>query len=251
MADKKTFFGNLLAGAGNAITSGLFGLGSSLLTNKGAKSRQQLADANNIKFWNMQNEYNTPKAQMKRLEDAGLNPALIYGSGATNTGVAGSIAPSKPAPYNIKNPVPLQALMMQAQINNLNAGSKQKEADAAKTLGLTPNLISEAKSKSDIAAQKAIQQGVITGQITEQQQAKTESAMSKARMDAATATYQEAYTAFKINLIKAGIDPSGNVQTTLLKWFTNMFQKTKTKQNPVPTGGLDYRKYIPKNQYKG
>lgn len=39
-----------------------------------AQQRQQsLAD------WTMQNEYNSPQAQMKRLKDAGLNPNLIYG----------------------------------------------------------------------------------------------------------------------------------------------------------------------------
>lgn len=31
------------------------------------------------RFWNMQNEYNSPAAQMQRFKDAGLNPALIYG----------------------------------------------------------------------------------------------------------------------------------------------------------------------------
>ena len=49
----------------------------------------------------MQNEYNTPANQMKRLQDAGLNPNLIYGSGSANTGIAGGVAPSKPAPYNV------------------------------------------------------------------------------------------------------------------------------------------------------
>lgn len=81
-------------------------IGSSLISNVGAKQRQNLANRQNVEFWNMQNKYNTPKAQMERLKEAGLNPNLIYGSGQTNTGVAGSIAASKPAPYNIQNPVP-------------------------------------------------------------------------------------------------------------------------------------------------
>jgi len=33
----------------------------------------------NLAFWGMQNEYNSPAAQMQRFTDAGLNPALIYG----------------------------------------------------------------------------------------------------------------------------------------------------------------------------
>lgn len=32
-----------------------------------------------LAFWNMQNKYNTPAAQMQRYKDAGLNPNLIYG----------------------------------------------------------------------------------------------------------------------------------------------------------------------------
>lgn len=32
-----------------------------------------------LDFWNMQNEYNSPKAQMQRFKDAGLSPHLIYG----------------------------------------------------------------------------------------------------------------------------------------------------------------------------
>lgn len=31
--------------------------------------------------WNMNNDYNTPKMQMSRFKDAGLNPNLIYGQG--------------------------------------------------------------------------------------------------------------------------------------------------------------------------
>lgn len=44
----------------------------------------------NIEFWNMQNNYNSPQAQMARFQAAGLNPNLIYGQG--NSGNAGSIS---------------------------------------------------------------------------------------------------------------------------------------------------------------
>lgn len=45
--------------------------------------------------WNTQNKYNHPKEQMKRLQEAGLNPNLIYGSNAG--GAAGNAAPIQPA----------------------------------------------------------------------------------------------------------------------------------------------------------
>lgn len=50
--------------------------------------RLQRRDA--YQFWNDQNEYNSPKAQMQRFEQAGLNPHLIYGQG--NSGPAGAIS---------------------------------------------------------------------------------------------------------------------------------------------------------------
>lgn len=118
--------------------SGLLGLigavGSSLISNQGAKRRQMTADQQNVKFWKMQNAYNTPKQQMKRLQDAGLNPNLIYGSSA-NTGVAGSVSPSKPAPYNIQNPVPsmMQTALLTSQIDLQKSQAEKNRADANKT----------------------------------------------------------------------------------------------------------------------
>lgn len=41
---------------------------------------RQRADA--LMDWNLQNEYNSPAAQMQRLKDANLNPNLVYGNGA-------------------------------------------------------------------------------------------------------------------------------------------------------------------------
>lgn len=118
--------------------SGLLGLigavGSSLISNQGAKRRQQTADAQNVKFWKMQNAYNTPKQQMQRLQDAGLNPNLIYGSSA-NTGVAGSVSPSKPAPYNVQNPVPsmMQTALLTSQIDLQKSQAEKNRADAKQT----------------------------------------------------------------------------------------------------------------------
>lgn len=45
----------------------------------------------NVNFWNLQNEYNSPRAEMQRYKDAGLNPNLIYGN-SNSGGSAGSIA---------------------------------------------------------------------------------------------------------------------------------------------------------------
>lgn len=47
--------------------------------------------------YQMQNDYNSPTSQMKRLREAGLNPNLVYGNGNTSTAAAtvkSSTAPS-------------------------------------------------------------------------------------------------------------------------------------------------------------
>jgi len=40
---------------------------------------------NALEDWNRQNAYNHPSQQMQRLKEAGLNPNLVYGGGATTT----------------------------------------------------------------------------------------------------------------------------------------------------------------------
>lgn len=119
------------------IISGIGSLGSSLLSNIGAKSRQRLADNKNVEFWKMQNQYNLPKNQMQRLKDAGLNPNLIYGSSpAGASGSAGSIAPSKAAPYNIQNPVPPSNMLLKSQIGLNNSQKIKNMADSAYSTSL-------------------------------------------------------------------------------------------------------------------
>lgn len=62
--------------------------------------RQQRADS--LEFWNQQNEYNLPSAQMARLKSAGLNPNMIYGTGTNVT--AGPI--QRPTPQSYKGEAP-------------------------------------------------------------------------------------------------------------------------------------------------
>ena len=228
----------LLSGLGAVLggpIGGLVGsLGSSLLGNRGARNRQKLADQQNIKFWNMQNAYNTPKQQMARLKDAGLNPNLIYGSNA-NTGVAGSVSPSKASPYNVQNPVPsvLQSALLQSQIANLNSVTEKNRAETEKTLGLTPSLISRSNKQLEILTEQKLQQAVKTGYITKQEEAKTKDLMAKANISVINQGYTQAYTTFKKGLISQGIDPAGGLHTTLLKWFANMFKTQSNKKDDI------------------
>ncbi|AXH76522.1 MAG: DNA pilot protein [Microviridae sp.] len=84
--------------AGQAVqTMGNYAV--SVAANKRQFKNQQKAMAMqqqyNKELWDYQNAYNTPQAQMERLKAAGLNPRLVYGSGASAPGNAGPIAPTE------------------------------------------------------------------------------------------------------------------------------------------------------------
>lgn len=63
---------------------------------KFAMKQYSIARKDALSDYNMQNEYNSPASQMERLKQAGLNPNLVYGTGAGSM----TAAPIKSAPQN-------------------------------------------------------------------------------------------------------------------------------------------------------
>lgn len=100
--------------------------------------RDSLAD------YNMQNEYNSPKAQMQRLKDAGLNPNLVYDNGATTTAASvrsadtGSYTPGM-APVDLGRSAGdaigtyYDAQVKQQQTNNMKAAEELTRAQINNT----------------------------------------------------------------------------------------------------------------------
>lgn len=70
-------------------------------------ARRSYEDQNkrDVEFWKMQNAYNDPIAQMQRMQGAGLNPNLVYGSGTSN--VAGPIATHSAPQPNLQKHAPV------------------------------------------------------------------------------------------------------------------------------------------------
>lgn len=93
-----------------------------------------------LEFWNKTNEYNTPSNQRARLEAAGLNPALMYGS-SSGSNTAGYMSGSNQAPksggsaYNPRISLGEAAdfAMQVAQIRNIDADTQKKKAETAYT----------------------------------------------------------------------------------------------------------------------
>jgi len=78
--------GAATGGLGALATGGvsaLFGIGSRKKAFNRSKQLMNERFKLDKQMWDYQNAYNTPKAQMERLKQAGLNPALMYGQGTT------------------------------------------------------------------------------------------------------------------------------------------------------------------------
>ena len=123
----------LASGAGQAV---LGGLASSIGSIFGGSSRRKAYHRSkrlmeyqlglDKQMFDYQNAYNTPMAQMQRLKDAGLNPALMYGQGTT--GNASGYPQSKFTqldPYNSQADIAqstaagIQQSLMNAQKNQI------------------------------------------------------------------------------------------------------------------------------------
>lgn len=96
--------GSSLIGAGTGLLGGLMsGIGAKKAAKEFNQGQMELAKYQNqwnLEQWNRQNEYNSPKAQMARYQEAGLNPALMYSQGSSGNagGTLTSATPSYQSP---------------------------------------------------------------------------------------------------------------------------------------------------------
>lgn len=93
----------------------------------------------NLEQWNRANQYNAPTQQMSRLREAGLNPAMIYGSGGAKTTAAVSPKYQAPRPtYSYSAPADPTAMlgayndfrMKNAQVDLLRSQAETQRAIA-------------------------------------------------------------------------------------------------------------------------
>lgn len=107
MPDNNDAMNAALINAGTAIATTAGASYSANANDKKARAwneqmyKQSRADA--LSDWNMQNEYNSPKAQMERLKAAGLNPNLVYGNGNAMP-TAANVKPSEFGSYHPETP---------------------------------------------------------------------------------------------------------------------------------------------------
>lgn len=119
---------------------------------------------NNIKMWNMQNEYDLPKNMIARMKQAGLNPDLMYsGSGISpapnlQAPSAGSPSTSALPPGALLGESAMQGALTAAQIRNIDADT-QKKVEETKGQGFTNIMLA-----SDASIRDQLNSGILSAQ---------------------------------------------------------------------------------------
>lgn len=154
-----------------------------LAGNKEMLDYQKMKD---LEFW----EATGPGAYKKLLEEADLNPALMYGmggggsqtTGSSGSGVSGGNAPVGGGEMALAMQSGMQLQLMQAQKENIEADTNLKKTDAAKTAGVD--------TKEGEARIASLTQG-IENQKAQEQLTKLEVAMKTIDQYVATQTTKE------------------------------------------------------------
>ena len=115
--------------AGIGITAGLDAIGN-FFGNRSRKREARRQRQFDLSMWNSQNAYNTPAMQMKRLKDAGLNPALMYGQGTTGNATS-AVTASIP---QIQNPLSSSGVASGVQLSLANAQKQLLKSQRIKNL---------------------------------------------------------------------------------------------------------------------
>lgn len=130
-------------GAGASLLGQVFNNSSQRRTNdrqeRFAREMWDKQGQREVEYFNMQNAFNDPSAQMQRLQNAGLNPNLVYGNGATTE--AAGLSPRGPQQPNFQAPqmdlgsVAQQAMMFRQADANIARTEAETEQIQSRTEG--------------------------------------------------------------------------------------------------------------------
>lgn len=129
---------------GSALTKAsdqLFDIGMNVWDNYNSRKAAKKQYNYQMAFWQANNDYNSPNSQMQRLEEAGLNPNLVYGNGAATHQATMATAPSVRYKASRSSKIMANHLVM-SQLENMEA-QNQNLHQQSKNLQHQEQVISE------------------------------------------------------------------------------------------------------------
>jgi len=179
---------------GSGLVSAAVDFGTAWYTTEQNKKMERETRRWNEKMWNKNNLYNHPSMQMARLQEAGLNPRLIYGSNAGGaSGSSGSpVSPGRAPKVGYGDPIGKYLTAQQTSaITGLNNSLQKKadsetainfaklggvEADSYVKMQTTAAQIQQIRQNANIAAQDFMTKALEFNTLTQTQQATIDNA---------------------------------------------------------------------------
>lgn len=231
--------GALAIGAGVSAATGAANLTFNGKMNKKsrrfAERQSKLQYERTINLMNMQNEYNTPEAQRKRLEEAGLNVGLMYGSGGAG-GESASPAAPQAASWS-PNPLNLDIGSMANSVNDTMLATAQ-----ARKLNAEADAVMGYKKEESEAKQALTKSQTVLANLD----AKVKSATTEAEIDAIRAeadkSQEEAMTAFFANKVKSAT-LSAEIKQVNANYLDTVYS-IKLKDANIKLSGAELRKKV-------
>lgn len=226
----------------------LLGAGVSLLGNFLTGENKYERDRNDAnRDWDRQNEYNSPKNQMARFKEAGLNPNLIYGQGTPGNASATPVSMQKSGAPEHKADLQqiygdakrLEANMQQTQqtVENLKTNQELMKTNMELNRMLMPHKISSLDSQTQW--RKGLLEPTIGAMNLRQAEANYKMDIGRQTLDLARDKYQQ-----QERLNKSAISYNDARQEVALKQKALIVQQT-AKQFEETLKLKDFNKWSP------
>lgn len=237
----------VIAAGISAASAGGSAIAQGVKNKKSYKYTKKLAEqqyARDMEQWNRANTYNDPTQQMARLKAAGLNPNLVYGSGAGQ-----SVATASPKyPQQRHDPESVQipdmgtkmlnqyhdSKMNQAQVDNVKANTKATNIKAIND-AITADYLKYKGKNEGIKFKYADQLGLYSLESKEQAIRQQKQQVTNLEMDGVAKNYQN-------ELNKLGIHKNDNVMLRMI------IQQSRASGSPIGTIIRDISNWLNNNK---
>lgn len=213
------------------IAAGASLLGNAIGTFGGNKRRRRennRARAHDIDMWDRTNAYNDPSQQMKRLQQAGLNPNLVYGGSSGQTAGTANSLPGAKSP-DVQDIQPGNEMMQYVNLKNTEAQTNNLRTQngvltAEKNLK-TVQAITEAAKTSDLNVSAEYKSNLINKVLAD---------IKKVNTDTRTGELENQYKRFENERAKNGQLRGDDYKKVLLDKSLQMYQELKQGIIPLP-----------------